>query len=197
VANGVDAATAGEIQSIDKLAQSCYFGNIRIGWAADKELVACKRPFGDSALADLQELQREDAAFSPLFFAQVRRHNSRVSAAKPMPLAANFLQKQQKQRQRPCAKGCYGNSVNGWRRRRRPRLNNLHSNNSSLKVARLIISHGTVLEPCNPIDDAKLMLHFNLKESSRCRPAAGAAVSDSTMQFMIVVTGGWLGVFAP
>jgi hypothetical protein len=100
VANGVDAATAtaGENQIIAKLARACYFSNVGIGRQADKEFAACKRPFGKSALADLQELQREGASFSPLFFVQARRHNSRVSAAKLMPLADNFLQKQQKQR---------------------------------------------------------------------------------------------------
>jgi hypothetical protein len=53
IAMEVDAVTAGQHQIIDKLAQSCYFSKIMIGWAADKEFVACKRPFAKSAFADL------------------------------------------------------------------------------------------------------------------------------------------------
>src|SRR5216683_3696012 len=72
--------------------------------AADEEFVACKGPFAKSAFADLQPLTAGWRAVCPLFFAPRRRWNSRVSAAKAMPLAANFLQKQQKQRERPFAK---------------------------------------------------------------------------------------------
>jgi hypothetical protein len=51
----------------------------------------------------------------PLFFALPRRSNSRISAAKAMSLADNFLQKQQEQRERQFAKGRCGNPA------RRPR----------------------------------------------------------------------------
>ena len=49
------------------------------------------------AFADLQGFQRDSASFHPLFFTPARFRNSRISAAKAMPLAADFLQKQQKQ----------------------------------------------------------------------------------------------------
>src|SRR5216683_1615149 len=98
--------------------------------AADEEFVACKGPFAKSAFADLQPLTAGWRAVCPLFFAPRRRWNSRVSAAKAMPLAANFLQKQQKQRERPFAK-------RPWQSRQRgapprlPRMNNPHRDDSS------------------------------------------------------------------
>src|SRR5438876_6814519 len=66
-----------------------------------REFIACKSPFAKSAFAGLQRFQRDIASFHPLFFIPARLRNSKISAAKAMPLAANFLQKQQKQWQRP------------------------------------------------------------------------------------------------
>jgi hypothetical protein len=47
----------------------------------------------------IQQVYSGAARCSPLFFAPPSRLNSRIPAAKTMPLADNFLQKQQKQRE--------------------------------------------------------------------------------------------------
>src|SRR5436190_245384 len=51
----------------------------------------------------------------PLFFAPLPRRNSRISAAKATSVADNFLQKQQKRRERRLKKGCEGNPLLGPR----------------------------------------------------------------------------------
>jgi hypothetical protein len=48
----------------------------------------------------IQQVYSGAARCSPLFFAPPSRLNSRIPAAKTMPLADNFLQKQQKHRDR-------------------------------------------------------------------------------------------------
>jgi hypothetical protein len=86
--------------------------------AANGGCIACYLGTREIALLQIyRDLQRAGA----LFLARPRCRNSRISAAKAMSPADNFLQKQlkqQKQRERRVKKGRGGNPLRGPRRSR-------------------------------------------------------------------------------
>jgi hypothetical protein len=83
--------------------------------AANGGCIACYLGTREIALLQIyRELQRAGA----LFLARPGCRNSRISAAKAMSPADNFLQKQQKQRERRVTKGRGGNPLRGPRRSR-------------------------------------------------------------------------------
>jgi hypothetical protein len=99
----------------DKLRIARYFRNIVIQRLQPKmgSLHAISAP-ARSPFANLQGSQRAGA----LFLGPPGCPNSRISAAKAMSPADDFLQKQQKQRERRVKKGCGGNPLRGPRRSR-------------------------------------------------------------------------------